>query len=233
MGTGKLEQFGGLLTRHPTSASSKESAFGTNNSFFQEREKKKGKKTEKRLVLFHSRRSLVVPEVGGVSLVPLPPLRGAGETCPGMNRGGKLGRLVGQFFLVWKNIPPQTSCACGRRASLQHRVAPATERAAVTVFKPSEGTANVSAATRAQQLCPQQSTCKLPSIYAGPGLALSTFRDVPLPRSRCFTEGRFKFVDQLPLLLFTNLYFKLVLNPKDRLWEGRRGKGREADDSPL
>lgn len=44
MGMGKLGQSGGLLTCHPTPASSKETALGTNNSFFQEKgKKKKGK----------------------------------------------------------------------------------------------------------------------------------------------------------------------------------------------
>lgn len=72
MGTGKLEQFRGLLTCHPTSASLKETALGTNNSFFQEkgRKKKKRERKPRRLVLFHSGRSLVAPEGGGSSLTP-------------------------------------------------------------------------------------------------------------------------------------------------------------------
>lgn len=57
----------------------------------------------------------------------------------------------------------------------------------------------------------QRSTHKLPSIYTGPLLAFSMFKDGLLPHGRCFTEGTFKFVDQLPLLLFTNLYFFFLL----------------------
>lgn len=103
MGMGELEQFGGLRTCHPISASSKERGLGTNNAFFQEKEKRK--KASKYRRGWCSTRSLVAPEGGGGSLTPLPPLRGVGETCPGMNRAGKLGWLVEQLFLVWKNIP--------------------------------------------------------------------------------------------------------------------------------
>lgn len=45
----------------------------------------------------------LLKEEAAASPTSLPSV-GQGETCPGVNRGGKLGQLVGQFFLVWKNI---------------------------------------------------------------------------------------------------------------------------------
>lgn len=94
-------------------------------------------------------------------------------------------------------------------------IAPAScspsNRASGCNCEPSEGTANVSAATCTKWLCPQQSTRKLPSIYAGLVLVFSMFKDGPLPHGRCYVEGRFKFADELPLLLFKNLYFSSLL----------------------
>lgn len=128
MGTGT---FGGLLTCHPTSASSKGTALGTNSSFFQEneKEKKKGKKTEERLGLFHSGRSLVAPEGGGSSLTHLPPLRGARGDLPGSEQGRETGaaggpvlsgmekhRSVNILCLQEKGIAP-ASCSPSNRAS--------------------------------------------------------------------------------------------------------------------
>lgn len=141
-----------------------------------------------------------------------------------MNRGGKPGRLVvGQFFLVWRNIA--SFLRLREKGIAPASRSPSNRASGCYCFSALGRDCNVSIVTHAERLCPQQSTCKLPSLYAGPVPVSSAFKDVPLPRGRRFIEGRFKLVHQLPLFLFTNLYFRLVLNPKDRLWGEEGGRG--------
>lgn len=91
---------------------------------------------------------------------------------------------------------------------LQHRVAPATERAAGTALKASEETANASAVTSRVASSPALS-CLAAQHRCRTCTGISSLKDVSLPHSRCFIEGRFKFGDQIPLL-FAKLFFSFL-----------------------